>query len=165
MKIVMLQEAVEQIELNDARKQQMIRELKKEKKRHGRPGYGLRAAAALAVCIIIVGIVSVPVRALVSSLVRERMERIPKEEVERTVEQLDTQNVGGDSYTRPYTEAEKDRMEKLYEQYQNGTFPTGEIPQVDSEEEAKAYEFCFLTTASVFYLPADRERMRRFSRR
>ena len=157
MKIVMLQEAVEQIELNDARKQQMIRELKKEKKRHGRPGYGLRAAAALAVCIIIVGIVSVPVRALVSSLVRERMERIPKEEVERTVEQLDTQNVGGDSYTRPYTEAEKDRMEKLYEQYQNGTFPTGEIPQVDSEEEAKAYEFCFLTTASVFYLPADRE--------
>lgn len=29
--------------------------------------------------------------------------------------------------------------------------------RVDSEEEAAAHEFCFLTTTGVFYLPANRE--------
>lgn len=28
---------------------------------------------------------------------------------------------------------------------------------MDSEEEAKEHEFCFLTTTGVFYLPANRE--------
>lgn len=157
MKISTLQKAVGQIELNDVEKQQMIRELKKDERNHGRHRYGSRAAIVVAACIIAVGIVSVPVRALVSSLVRERMEKIPKEEIKTTVEQLDSQKVDGDGYTRPYTEGEKAREKELYEQYVNGTFPAGEIPQVDSEEEAKTYEFCFLIPASVFYLPADRE--------
>lgn len=157
MKIATLKQAVEQIELEDNKKQQMVRELKRGRSIHRAQGRSLRAAAVFAVCILAVGILSVPVRALVSSLVRERMEEVPKEEIRTVVEQLDAQNVDGDSYTRPYTEAEKMRMEKLYEQYQNGTFPEGEILQVDSEEEAEAHEFCFLTTTSVFYLPADRE--------
>lgn len=157
MKIATLKQAVEQIELEDDRKRQMIRELKKGRKAHPVYNRGLRMAAAFAICILAVGFLSVPVRALVSSLVQERMEEVPKEEMQETVEQLDAQNVGGDGYTRPYTQAEKTRMEMLSEQYQNGTFPAGEIPQVDSEEEAKTHEFCFLTTTSVFYLPADRE--------
>ena len=157
MKIATLKQAVEHIELEDDKKQQMIRELKKGRRTHHVYGNGLRWAAVLAVCILSVGILSVPVRALVSSLVQERMEVVPKEEMDKAVELLDEQNVGGDGYSRPYTEAEKSRMEALYELYQNGTFPAGEIPQVDNEEEAEQYEFCFLTTASVFYLPADRE--------
>lgn len=157
MKIATLRQAVEHIELGDDKKQQMIRELKKGRSRHHIYGSRLRAAAAFAACVLAVSILSVPVRALVNSLVLERMEEVPETEMETLVEQLDAQDVGGDGYTRPYTEAEKMRMEKLYEQYQNGTFPAGEIQQVDSEEEAKAHEFCFLTTTSVFYLPADRE--------
>lgn len=157
MKIATLKQAVEQIELDDDKKRRMIQELQKEGRKHHSRGYGLRAVAALAVCILAAGILSVPVRALVSSLVRERMEEVPQAEIETVVEQLDSQNVGGDGYSRPYTEAEKTRMEALYEQYQNGTFPVGELPQVDSEKEAESYDFCFLTTTSVFYLPADRE--------
>lgn len=157
MKISTLQKAVEQIEFNDVQKQQMIRKLEKGERRYKSHAYIPRVAAIIVGCMIAVGIVSVPVRALVNSLVRERMEEIPKEEIETVVETLDSQKVDVDGYTRPYTETEKAREKKLYEQYVNGTFPTGEIPQVDSEEEAKAYEFCFLTTTSVFYLPADRE--------
>lgn len=158
MKIATLKQAVEQIELEDDRKQQMIRELKKGRNTHRIQGRSLlRAAAAFAVCILAVGFLSIPVRALVNSLVQERMEEVPKEEIQETVEQLEAQHVGGDGYTRPYTEAERTRMATLNEQYQNGTFPVGEIPQVDSEEEAEAHEFCYLTTASIFYLPADRE--------
>lgn len=157
MKITTLKQAVEQIELEDDRKQQMIRELKKGRKIYSVHSRGLRMAAAFAACILAMGFLSIPVRALVNSLVLERMEEVPKEEIQETVEQLEAQHVGGDGYTRPYTEAEKTRMEALNEQYLNGIFPEGEIPQVDSEEEAKTYEFCFLTTASVFYLPAGRE--------
>lgn len=157
MKIATLKQAVEHIELGDDQKRQMIRELKKGKRVHRSHADGLRAAAAFVVCILAVGILSVPVRALVNSLVQARMEEVPKEEIKTLVEQLDSQQVGGDGYTRSYTEAEKSREKELYQQYINGTFPTGEIPQVDSEAEAMAYDFCFLTTASVFYLPADRE--------
>lgn len=157
MKIAALKQAVEHIELEDDKKQQMIRELKKGRRMRHMHWNGLRVAAALAVCFLAVGILSVPVRALVSSLVRERMEKVPETEIKTVVEQLDVQRVGADGYTRPYTEAEETRMEELYKQYQNGVFPTGEIQQVDSEEEAKAYEFCYLTTTSIFYLPEDRE--------
>lgn len=157
MKIVTLKQAVEHIEFTDDQKEKMIQELNQERRMNHHHRYGMRAAAAIAVCIIGVGLLSVPVRALVSSLVRERMEEVPREEIKTVVEQIDSQKVGVDGYSRPYTEAEKARMEELYEQYVNGTFPAGEIPQVDSEKEAQTYEFCFLTTTSVFYLPADRE--------
>ena len=115
-----------------------------------------RVAAAAAVALLSVGIISIPVRALVSSLVQERMEEIPAEEHQQMVEMLDSQEVGADSYIREYTEEERSRMSELYTQYQQGVFPEGELPQVDSEEEAKALELCYLTTTSSFYLP-DRE--------
>ena len=72
------------------------------------------------------------------------------------VEMMDSQEVGADSYIREYTEEERNRMSELYTQYQQGVFPEGELPQVDSVEEAEALELCYLTTTSSFYLP-DRE--------
>lgn len=81
MKIAALKQAVEHIELEDDKKQQMIRELKKGRRMRHMHWNGLRVAAALAVCFLAVGILSVPVRALVSSLVRERMEKVPETEI------------------------------------------------------------------------------------
>ena len=115
-----------------------------------------RVAAAAAGVLLSVGIISIPVRALVTSLVQERMEEIPEEEHQQMVEMLDSQEVGADSYIREYTQEERDRMSELYTQYQQGVFPEGELPQVDSVEEAEKLELCYLTTTSSFYLP-DRE--------
>ena len=115
-----------------------------------------RVAATAAGVLLAVGIVGIPVRALVSSLVQERMEEIPAKEHQQMVEMLDSQEVGADSYIREYTEEERRRMSELYTQYQQGVFPEGELPQVDSEEEAETLELCYLTTTSSFYLP-DRE--------
>ena len=156
MKITDLQNAVQGIDFNAERQEQMISTLRAMKRpcRHTRT---LRIAAALAVCLLTVGVFSVPVRALVNSLVQERMEELPKEEVAELAEEIQSQLVEADSKTREYTEGEKERRGKLYAQYLEGLFPTGELVRVNSEEEAAEHEFCFLSTTSVFYLPANRE--------
>ena len=156
MKITDLQNAVQGIDFNAERQEQMISTLRAMKRpcRHTRT---LRIAAALAVCLLTVGVFSVPVRALVNSLVQERMEELPKEEVAELAEEIQSQLVEADSKTREYTEGEKERRGKLYAQYLEGLFPTGELVRVNSEEEAAEHEFCFLSTTSVFYLPTNRE--------
>lgn len=156
MKITDLQKAVEGIDFNDEKQEELLRTLKAGKRRGGQAG-ALRIAASFAVCFVAVGILSVPVRAVVSSLVKERMEEQPKEEVTKLAEEIQSQNTEADSYTREYTAAEKERKGRLYAQYQEGLFPEKELVQVDSEEEAAEHEFCFLTTTGVFYLPANRE--------
>lgn len=155
MNIADLKQAVHEIDFDEEKQRQMILEIK-AKKRHRYTG-AIRAAAVAAVCILAVGALSVPVRAVVSSLVRERMERLPEEEVSRIAEQIREQRAEANSSTREYTEGEKERRATLYAKYLNGFFPEDELTMVDSEEEAKEHEFCFLTTTGVFYLPVNRE--------
>lgn len=157
MRVEELKQAVEQIEMDDISREKMIQELRMGRRRKRGHLHTVKVAAAAAVCVLALGAVSIPVRALVSSLVKERMEAIPEEEVKATVEQIDQQPVEADSFTRDYTESENARFKELSQEYMNGTFPTGEMEQVDSEAEAEGKEFCFLTTISKFYLPADRE--------
>ncbi len=157
MKLSDLKQATEQIQLDDISRQRMIKELRTGRRNHRGYGRVTRIAATAAVCVLAVGLVSIPVRALVSSLVQERMEELPKEEVKQIVEQTDDQPVEADSFSREYTAAEEDRWGELYTQYMNGTFPEGELLQVDSEDEAKTHDFCYLTTISKFYLPEGRD--------
>ncbi len=156
MKISDLQKAVEGIDFDSEKQEELLRALKAGKRRGGQ-AKALRIAASFAVCLLAVGILSVPVRAVVSSLVKERMEEQPKEEVAKLAEEIQSQQVEADSYTRDYTAEEKERKGKLYAQYLEGLFPEKELVQVDSEEEAAEHEFCFLKTTGVFYLPANRE--------
>lgn len=156
MKITDLQKAVEKIDYNSEKQEKLLQALQAQKRRGGQAG-ALRIAASIAVCLMAVGILSVPVRAVVSSLVKERMEEQPQEEVTKLAEEIQSQRVEADSSTREYTAGEKERKGKLYAQYLEGLFPEQELVRVDSEEEAAAHEFCFLTTTGVFYLPANRE--------
>lgn len=156
MKITDLQKAVEGIDFDSAKQEELLCALKAGKRRGGQTR-ALRIAAVFAVCLLAAGILSVPVRAVVSSLVKERMEKQPQEEVTKLAEEIQSQSVAADSSTREYTEGEKERKGKLYAQYLEGRFPEQELARVDSEEEAAAQEFCILTTTGVFYLPANRE--------
>lgn len=156
MKLTDLRNAVNEIDFDMEKQEQLILEMQAKKRPHRYTGT-LRIAAAFAVCILSVGILSFPVRALVNSLVQERMAEVPEEEITQIAEQTQNQKTEADSFTREYTQGEKERRGKLYAQYQEGLFPEGELMQVDSEEEAEKYEFCFLTTTSAFYLPANRE--------
>lgn len=156
MKLTDLRNAVKEIEFDEEKQERLIRRIRAGKKTHRNTGFA-RIAAAFAVCVLAAGLLSVPVRALVNSLVQERMEEVPKEEITEMAEQVQRQSVDANGFTRAYTEGEKARREKLYAQYMDGLFPTDELIQVDSEEEAAQHEFCFLTTTSVFYLPQERE--------
>lgn len=156
MNITDLKNAVKEIDFDKEKQEQMILEIQAKKKPCRYTGI-LRVAAAAAVCILTIGLLSVPVRAVVNSLVRERMESVPKEEITQITEQIQEQRIAANSSTREYTAGEKERRGELYAQYMNGLFPTGELTMVDSEEEAEEHEFCFLTTTGVFYLPVNRE--------
>lgn len=166
MKLQDLKNAVEAIEIRETMQQEIVHNVAK---RTGRGKWGgVNAArthrrahpiprmAAAAAGLLLVICAAIPVRALVSSLVRERMEEIPAEEHEAMTEMMDSQPVGADSYSREYSADERSRMKELWGRYQEGEFPKGELPQADTEEEAERYELCYLTTDSSFHLP-DRE--------
>lgn len=156
MKLQDLQRAVNSIQIDPAMQEEITKQVKKRTKESRKSFSALRIAAAAAGVFLAVGVISIPVRAFVASLVQERMEEVPKEELEEMVEMMDSQEVGADTYIREYTAEERSRMSELYRQYEQGVFPEGELPQTESENEAEALGLCYLTTTSTFYLP-DRE--------
>ena len=164
MKAEELKEAVNGIHMDEKIEKEIIRNVKAQTgKNAGRKTHQrIRAykwsktAAAAAIVIAVLGVAAFPVRALVNSLVQERMEKMTEEEITAAAENVKNQEAEADSYSRAYTASEKERYQELYQQYKDGMFPEKEIQQVNSEEEAGSYEFCFLTTTSCFYLP-DRE--------
>ena len=156
MNITDLRNAVNGIDFDKEKQEQMILEIRAKKKTH-RYAEILRPAAAVAVCIVTVGILSVPVRAVVNSLVQERMESLQEEEVARITNQIQEQQTEANSSSREYTEGEKERRGSLYAKYMNGLFPTGELTLVDSEEEAKEHIERFISNnVGVSEIPGSR---------
>lgn len=149
-----LQDAVNTINITEAMQKEIIQKVKTTTKRKK-----LRfsnVAAAVVIVAVMSGVLSVPVRAFVNSLLQERMEQVPKEELTALADDLNDQKVDRDGFTRAYTEEEERKMAELAKKYQEGIFPEGELVQTESAEEAERLGFCFLTTDSTFYLP-DRE--------
>lgn len=155
-KVKDLQDAVNSIQIPEEMQKEIIRSIKTTSFQKKKARRNINMAATAAGIVIAVGLVGVPVRALVNSLIQERMEAVPQEEMDAIVEDIEMQQVGADKFSRAYTEKEESRMSELYGQYQSGTFPTGELMQVESIEEAGEGEFYFLIPDSAFYLP-DRE--------
>ena len=102
------------------------------------------------------GIVSIPVRAVVKSIVRDRMENIPWEEMQDLRDMMQEQRTLADGFSREYSDTEKERNNELWKSYKNGTFPEGTIPQVDNIEDVTEGTLCYVRTTGDFYLP-DRE--------
>ncbi len=155
-KVKDLQDAVNSIQIPEEMQKEIIRNIKTNSLQKKKTRRNISMAATAAGIVIAVGFVSVPVSAFVNSLIQERMEAVPQEELDVIVENLEMSQVGADKYSRVYTEQESRRMSELYRQYQSGTFPTGELIQVENIEEAGESELYFLVSDSAFYLP-DRE--------
>lgn len=125
-----------------------------KKRRPGRYMKGWRRNAAAAVLIAaLAGAAVIPVRALVNSIVQERMEEMPKEEKDAYAETVTEQKVAADGFSREYTPGEEKRYRELGQKYQEGTFPEKELIKVETEEAAKEYECCYLTATDTFCLP------------
>ena len=116
-----------------------------------------RVAASAAVVALTLGIVSLPVRAIVNDIVRERMESISQEEVQAINDMVQEQrNAEADGFSREYSDEEKERSKVLWQEYNNGTFPDKVIVEVDDAEDVTKGMLCYIRSTGVFTLP-DRE--------
>lgn len=106
-----------------------------------------------AVLLLIIGTVSIPVQAGIRYLVKQRMESIPKEEMESILTMQRDQTADADSFSRDYSPKERERMAELYEAYQNGTFPEGELLMLETEEEIPQDTLCYMKDTGCFHFP------------
>lgn len=160
--------AVSYIALEDERQDKMISALKAQihqsnLKFKGRKRYrnAETKVAAVVLGLVVIAGMSLSAYALTTSRLKERMEEMTPNTISELEEQVQSAEVQADSFNRPYSDTEQERMETLYVEYMSGRFPQGELTQVSSEDEAAAYEeeskICFFPTLSRFYLPLQRE--------
>lgn len=113
-----------------------------------------RMAAAAAALALTAGVISTPVRAFVASVVTERMESVPEEEMKDLNDMVQSQNVLADGFSRAYSDREKERSKALWQAYESGTFPEKVIAQVDDADAAPEGTLCYIRATGVFNLPA-----------
>ena len=113
--------------------------------------YGFRRIVIpVAACLLVA---SVTVTA--SGLYRARMESMNHEKLETYFSGLQEADVAADSYSRPLTDGEKNRLEELRQAYlEEGYFPKKELALLDSPEKYKK-GVAFYATRSTFFLPEE----------
>lgn len=113
--------------------------------------YGFRRIVIpTAACLLLA---SVTVTA--SGLYRERMESMNHEKLETYFSGLQEADVAADSYSRPLTDSEKNRLEELRQAYlEEGYFPKRELAMLDSPEKYKK-GVAFYAARSTFFLPEE----------
>lgn len=121
-----------------------------------RTGDWRRIATAAAAFVLVVGVVGFPVRAFVTSVVGERMESIPREEVQEINDMVQAKPTEADVFSREYSDNEKERNKAFWQAYKDGKFPENVIVQVDNAEDATEGTLCYIRSTGVFNLP-DRE--------
>ena len=113
--------------------------------------YGFRRIVIpTAACLLLA---SVTVTA--SGLYRARMESMNHEKLETYFSGLQEADVAADSYSRPLTDGEKNRLEELRQAYlEEGYFPKKELVMLDSPEKYKK-GVAFYAARSIFFLPEE----------
>ena len=100
------------------------------------------------------GVISFPVRAFVISVVKERMESIPREEVLELNDMVQSKPTEADTFSREYSVDEEERSRELWQAYEDGKFPENVITQVDNADDAPEGTVCYVRSTGVFHLPA-----------
>ena len=118
-----------------------------------RAGERRKAAAAVAAVVLAVGVLALPVQAMVRNLVKARMERIPQEELQAVNDMVQSQDSEADGFSRAYSGEERSRMQKLRIAYEQGMFPEASIAQVNTPEEITEGVPCYVWSTGDFYLP------------
>lgn len=158
MKEFILKEMMGQIHMPETMREEIITDLLEYGRGNGRRrAWKQRRIAVLVTAFVMAaGIAVVPVQALVQNIVRARMEGIPEEEIDEMQRRLREQRTVADSFSRDYTDAEKERSKELWASYKEGTFPQNVIRQVDTPEAVTPGELCYVWATGEFNLP-DRE--------
>ncbi|WP_297134563.1 hypothetical protein [uncultured Eubacterium sp.] len=113
----------------------------------------LKIRPAFAMAAVLVLIMSVTAGATINAI-SKRMNDMSNKEKQQMITDMDKSNADKDSYSRKLTDSERERMDKLSEQYENeGRFPEGKVAVVDKEEDAKEGQITFVTTTRTYVIP------------
>jgi len=153
-----VKKVMDQVHISPEMQEEVIMNIQKRME-HGNKNTGARnwrwMATAAAAFVLAAGVASFPVRAFVASVVQERMESVPEEEMKDLNDMVQSQHdVQADGFSRAYSDSEKKRSQALWQAYKNGTFPEKVIAQADSAEDAPEGALCYIRTTGVFNLPA-----------
>jgi len=113
--------------------------------------YGFRRIVIPAAACLLLASVTVTA----SGLYRARMESMNHEKLETYFSGVQEADVAADSYSRPLTDSEKNRLEELRQAYlEEGYFPKKELAMLDSPEKYKK-GVAFYAARSTFFLPEE----------
>lgn len=149
-----VKEAMEQIHISEKMQGEIIMNIRARMENGNKRKWSLRRMAAVAAAFVLTaGIVSLPVQAVVNSVVKARMESVPKEEIQDIGDMIQVQAVLADGFSREYSDEEKERSKALWQEYENGRFPEKTISQADNAENVIEGTLCYIKATGVFNLP------------
>jgi len=155
-----IKETMSQVHISERMQEDLIMNIQKKMENGnkkawnwGKTAAATTAAATMAAVVLAAGIGSTPVRAVVQSVVKARMENIPLEELQALENTIQEQTVQADGFSREYSAKEQERSQELWQLYEDGTFPEKEILQVDNPDAVTEGTLCYVKATGSFCLP------------
>lgn len=151
-----VKKVMDQVHISSEMQEEIIMNIQKRmenKNKNMRTWNWRKIVMAAAAFVLVAGVVSFPVRAFVTSVVKERMESIPKEEVQEINDMVQSKPTEADVFSREYSDSEEERKKVLWQEYKDGKFPENVIAQVENAGDAPEGTLCYIRSTGVFNLP------------
>ena len=149
-----LKETMDQIHMKEEMQKEIIMKVKRQTDRRAFGKKRLHQAVAAAAAFVLIAGAVIPSQAAIRYFVRDRLENIPKQELEAVNQMVQSQNnAEADSFSREYSKEEIKRMQQLQEAYQNGRFPQQTITFTDSVGQIPDDLLRYDPDTNFLYLP------------
>lgn len=149
-----LKETMDQIHMKEEMQKEIIMKVKRQTDRRAFGKKRLHQAVAAAAAFVLIAGAVIPSQAGLRHFVKDRLENIPKQELEAVNQMVQSQNnAEADSFSREYSKEEIKRMQQLQEAYQNGRFPQQTITYTDSVGQIPDDSLSYDPDTSFLYLP------------
>lgn len=149
-----LKETMDQIHMKEEMQKEIIMKVKRQTDRRAFRKKRLHQAAAAAAAFILIAGAVIPSQAGIRHFVKDRLENIPKQELEAVNQMVQGQNnAEADSFSREYSKEEIKRMQQMQEAYQNGRFPQQTITFTDSVGQIPDDSLRYDPDTGFLYLP------------
>ena len=149
-----LKETMDQIHMKEEMQNEIIMKVKRQTDRRAFGKKRLHQAAAAAAAFVLIAGAVIPSQAGIRYFVKDRLESMPKQELEAVNQMVQGQNnTEADSFSRDYSNEEIKRMQQLQEAYQNGRFPQQTITFTDSVGQIPDDSLSYDPDTGFLYLP------------
>ena len=149
-----LKETMDQIHMKEEMQKEIIMKVKRQTDRRAFGKKRLHQAAAAAAAFVLIAGAVIPSQAAIRYFVKDRLENIPKQELEAVNQMVQGQNnAEADSFSREYSKEEIKRMQQMQEAYQNGRFPQQTITFTDSVGQIPDDSLRYDPDTGFLYLP------------